>query len=132
MRKTLPKFYDEERDLIECQICKRWRKMLNNTHLRMHGTTCKEYKEKYGLIWGDLIALSVRQKMSNSGKMHAKESKKRFNKFAKPKLQEAYNKPKTRNQRTRECRTTLITPQKRKALSVGHKKYWQKRRNKIY
>lgn len=62
MIKRFPKFYDEEKDLIQCQECGKWFKCLISHIPRIHKITCEQYKEKYGLFNGELINLSNRNK----------------------------------------------------------------------
>ena len=43
------KLQSENRELIQCNECGKWYKFLTPGHLRRHGLTSQEYKEKYGL-----------------------------------------------------------------------------------
>lgn len=67
-RKTPPKFYDFDKDLIQCQLCNEWFKTLNSHLSRIHECSGEEYKEKFGLWNGDLISIDTREKMSKNAK----------------------------------------------------------------
>lgn len=38
-------------DKIQCLICGKWYKQINNDHLNLHDTTIEEYRERFGLPW---------------------------------------------------------------------------------
>ena len=128
MRKSLPKFYDENNDLIQCQICKKWFKSLGG-HLRFHRTNGENYKKEFELIDGDLIALSVRLDMSKSGKIALKrdpERKKMLLKLSKKWLKVAITKPKNITQRVKEIQSqNKISPKQRKKMITGIRKFWK-------
>lgn len=64
MRRTNPKFYDIEHDLVQCQFCKKWFKGLMSHIPRIHNITCEEYKEEFSLWNGDLVSVGTRLKFS--------------------------------------------------------------------
>jgi len=127
MRKTLPKFYNKEKDLIQCQECKKWFKMLGAHLAKIHWLSGDEYKDKYGLIDGDLIALSARYNMSVGGKKAIKNNPERLKmmlKNSKKYLIKAWKTPKNIKFRVKEIHTqNKITPELRKKLNKGIRKY---------
>ena len=38
-------------DRIQCLLCGKWYRQINNHHLKLHNTTIDEYKERFGLPW---------------------------------------------------------------------------------
>lgn len=64
MRIVLPKFYNQKKDLVICQICNKELRTLQTHIPRIHKISCEEYKEEYKLWNGDLMSISTRQKMS--------------------------------------------------------------------
>lgn len=96
MRRTNPKFYDEKKDLIQCQLCGKWLSHLVSHISRIHKISCEEYKNKFLLFNGDLICNRIREKMSNSKKQPeiSKKNLERFLKNIKPKKGKIPNKTK--------------------------------------
>jgi len=86
MRKTLPKFYDKEKDLVQCQLCGKWFKSLNSHIPRVHKISCEEYKKRFNLWNGDLCCQSTRIKISEYHKRPEVKEKslKRFLEKVKP------------------------------------------------
>lgn len=44
------KMQSENRELIQCYECGRWFKVISTPHLKRHGLTIREYKDKYGFF----------------------------------------------------------------------------------
>jgi hypothetical protein len=57
--------YDPLQDKVECHICGKWFRGLNNHVLRAHGVTVGQYREEFGLNRGQgLICEGTRQRLS--------------------------------------------------------------------
>lgn len=53
----------DKNDKIQCQICKCWFKQINNSHLKLHEITVKEYKKLYPDF--DILSNNNRQKLKD-------------------------------------------------------------------
>lgn len=61
--------YDPVEDKVECHICGKWLRGLNNHVLRTHGWTVDEYREEFGLNRGQgLICQGTRQLLAEINK----------------------------------------------------------------
>lgn len=61
--------YDAIEDKVQCHICGRWFRGLNNHVLRSHGWTVDDYREEFGLNRGQsLICEGTRQRLSDLNK----------------------------------------------------------------
>jgi len=84
--------YDPIQDKIQCHFCGKWRKQLNNIHLRSHKITTIEYKERYGLYkttglnsLGTFLKCSISSKKSWKGNKARKVKLGQLNKDLKQK-----------------------------------------------
>jgi hypothetical protein len=123
-RKTVPKFYDSEEDLIQCQLCMKWYKALISHIPRIHKITCDQYKEKFGLWNGDLVAVGPRKQLAD--KQRKNITKARLKAFKK----NVVNFPIEKKKKIKERFVLLVknanflhTPETKRKMKEGMTKY---------
>jgi len=134
MRRTLPLFYNKTKDLIQCQECKKWFKMLSNHLSKIHYLSGDEYKNKYGLINGDLVALSVRYNMSDSGikfYLNNPTRRKMLAKNSRENLKKCWSMSKHIKPRVKEIQSqNKISSEQRENMNEGIRKFAKSKRGK--
>jgi len=130
-RKTLPKFYDPVEDLVQCQLCMKWFKGLTSHIPRIHKITGDQYKEKFGLWNGDLVAIGPRKQLAEKQKKNI--TKKRLRAFKKNVVnfpREKKKKPKSMFQVLLKKENPLQKPDAIKKMIKARAKYLKSDRYK--
>lgn len=81
-------------NLLECKICGKFLRHINNTHLKRHGLTITEYKEKFGpeIFTQDLLKEQNLNREKTIGERYTEEEIKFLKgEFSKRKIEEKHN-----------------------------------------
>jgi hypothetical protein len=123
-RLTLPKFYDSELDLVQCQLCKKWFKSLPSHVTRIHKWTGEDYKEEFNLWNGDMVSIGSRKKLAD--KQVKNITPERMKLFKKNVLSITHSKKKPIKKRFRSLfkkANFLNSKEARKKAQIGLKNY---------